>query len=646
MRVIANFLLGEYFIDALRNTLCIVLPVALFFFYGKEEAAIGTGIGALLISLTDLPGNRSNKKRTALLSIAVFFVTALVFSVSMGHEWLLAGAFFLMTFLLSMLSVFGGRSGLTGTMAIILSTFILGLKPVSPWSFGFYILAGSCWYYLISLTQTALSPYRSLRYAIFECLKATAVLLRSKAKCYDPKIPLDACYRENIALHIVVSEKQELVRNLLLSDRKALKPDNKKGGHMLKLAKRVIELYEQITAIHADYTLVRKVLGENGALPVIRMLVILLAEETDALSRSFLLLPGGKWQTKRKQIDKQISRLKDIVAGSEERAKEILKPVIRNAEEIRDEIFNLKSGHGDTRFGQHLDAAAYMPFLEQPVLNYATVRRHLSLDSPVFRFSLRLALSLLVTYLITLLLPAEKYSYWLLLTVVIVARPRFGITWKRNKERLSGTLMGVMLGFVVLLVIKQTDILLIISAVLLLGFFAFNRPNYTLSVMCITPAVIISLGLYHSHTEIILLERTLFTVAGCLIAFLGLYLFPIWESGQLQSQMDTALQANVSYMEVVSASREGRPLAPNAVGLARKRAYSALARLSEALQFVAAEPRKSTFDIEQAYTLQQEIYRENARITAVLLTAPDIKNRLSEKPVSCNDRTDFPEAFQ
>lgn len=646
MRIIANFLLGEYFTDALRNTLCILLPIVLFFFYGKEDAAIGTGIGALLISLTDLPGNRSNKQRTALQSIVVFSVTALVFSVSMGHEWLLAGAFFLMTFLMSMLSVFGGRTGLTGTMAIILSTFILGLKPVSPWSFSFYIFAGSCWYYIISLTQTALSPYRSLRHAIFECLKVTAVLLRSKAKCYDPDIPLEDCYRENIALHIRVSEKQELVRSLLLSDRKALKPGNKKGGHMLNLARRVIELYEQITAIHYDYTLVRKILGENGALPVIRTLIILLAEETDALSRSFLLLPGGKWKIKEKQIDKQIERLKDIAAGSGETAKEILIPVIRNAEDIRDEVFNLKSAHRDTGFGQPVDAAAYLPFLEQPVLNYATVRQHLSLGSPVFRFSLRLAFSLLVAYLITLLLPSEKYSYWLLLTVVIVARPRFGITWKRNKERLSGTLMGVALGFIVLLVIKQTGILLTISAVLLLGFFAYNRPNYTLSVMCITPAVIISLGLYQSHTETILLERTLFTIGGCLIAFFGLYLFPIWESGHLQSQMDMALQANASYMEVVSAHQEGRPLAPNAIGLARKRAYSALARLSEALQFISAEPGKNRFDIEQAYVLQQEIYRENARITAVLLTAPDIKKRLPGKSMSCNDRTDFPDSLQ
>jgi hypothetical protein len=45
---ITYFFLGEYFSDALRTTITVVLPIILFFYLGNAEAAKGIGVGALL----------------------------------------------------------------------------------------------------------------------------------------------------------------------------------------------------------------------------------------------------------------------------------------------------------------------------------------------------------------------------------------------------------------------------------------------------------------------------------------------------------------------------------------------------------------------------------------------------------------------
>jgi uncharacterized membrane protein YccC len=624
---ILSFFLGEYFTDALRNTLVIVLPITFFFIQGYPQAAIGIGVGALLISLTDLPGNRTSKFRTAVLSICTFFLTALIISCSLRYEWVTAAAFFLLTFLLSMLSIFGFRSALTGTMAIILSTFTLGLHPEQPLLFSCYIFLGGFWYYLVSLVQISIWPYKYLHHAIFECLTSTARFLKVKAKCYDTHIPLGVCYQETISLHIKVSEKQDLVRTLLLSDKYAMDPANSKGKRMLATAKMAIGLYEQVTAIHYDYNVIRNILGQSGCLPLIFRLIEILAEELKTLSSAFLRSRKSRFRISAKtEFDMLMNALTISAEKEKGTASDIILKIQQNVSDIESQIRDISS----LRIASQLDSDQkisndnYSAFLSPQSFSPGFFKRQFNLDSTIFRFSLRLSLSFLAAYLLTLLFPSEKYSYWMLLTIVIVARPRFGITWKRNKERLWGTLTGVVIGFLVLVLVKQHLALLILSAMLLLGFFTFNRIRYAVSVMCITPAVIICLSLYHGHADHILSERIYYTLAGCAIAFAGVYLFPVWESRQLKALTGDAIGANINFFREVMIQKRRGPGVDNGSSLARKNAHLVLARFSEAFQHIHLEPLGNKIDVRKIEEVQELNYRINAVITSLFLSGKPI----------------------
>jgi len=247
-----------------------------------------------------------------------------------------------------------------------------------------------------------------------------------------------------------------------------------------------------------------------------------------------------------------------------------------------------------------------------------SIREHLTLKSPIFRFSLRLAICFLFGFLLIWQLEPSKYSYWLFLTLVIVARPKFSITWKRNLQRLKGSMGGVVIGLIIVYFVKSPAVLLSFSVVFLLGFYAFNRLNYTISVLCITPAVILTLGSYQGHFDHLVHDRVIFTVWGCVIAIFATYLFPIWDSRQLKAKIVNAAKASLDYLGIAIQNRVERD--ENQSRMARKNANLSLSALSEAIESASQEPMRKHIDFNGLYGVQSTIYQINAIITSIYLS--------------------------
>lgn len=615
---ISYFFLGEYFSDALRTTITVVLPIILFFYLGNPEAAKGIGVGALLISLTDLPDNRLNKLKTALSSIIVFFATTLVVSSVLNQVYLAAAVVILAAFSFSMFAVYGQKLSLIGTMALIVCTFVMGLHPARPLYFSSYMLIGGVWYYVISLIQILIWPYRSLHHAIFECLMSSAVFLNAKAKNYDVDIPLDLQQKEAIKLHIKVNQKHELIRNLLLTDKYAMNPDNPKGRLLLERARLLIDLYEQLNAVHYDYVLVRNTMATGPSLKLIATLIELLAKELEQLGRHVRSAKAykGEVATNIEYYQKRLVLLQEMEKLNETQRKIVLKVVSNMNDIVR--IIEMIRGNERTP-EQHLQELSgpisYPLFITG---DRFSIKEHLTLKSPIFRFSLRLAICFLFGFLLIWQLAPSKYSYWLFLTLVIVARPKFSITWKRNLQRLKGSLGGVVIGLVIVYFVKSPAVLLSFSVIFLLGFYAFNRLNYTISVLFITPAVILTLGSYQGHFDHIVHERIIFTVWGCVIAIFATYLFPIWDSLQLKAKINKATTDTLHYLQVAIERKEN--LGENISRMARKNANLSLSALSEAIDSASQEPMRKHIDFNGLYGVQSTIYQINAIITSIYLS--------------------------
>ena len=89
---------------------------------------------------------------------------------------------------------------------------------------------------------------------------------------------------------------------------------------------------------------------------------------------------------------------------------------------------------------------------------WSTIKENLSFSSTIFRHSLRLTATIMIAFLIGNLLPFQNV-YWILLTIVVIMRPGYGLTKERSFHRIIGTVAGGLIAFAILLVIQNHIIL-------------------------------------------------------------------------------------------------------------------------------------------------------------------------------------------
>jgi uncharacterized membrane protein (TIGR01666 family) len=587
------FFLGEYFTDAVRTTFSIILPVWVLFTLQLPQIAIAVGLGALLITMTDLPGIFKDKLTGSITSILLLLFVAAVTCMVRPYSWPLGAAIVTFCFLLSMLTVLGNRYAMIGTAGIILMIFTIGLKPANGIIYCSCIFAGSIWYYLVSLLQAKIWPLRSLKHAIIECLTTTSVFMKIRQSFYNPDVPLPEAYSRTIAMHALVNEKHEQVRQLLLRDSSVMNTRNVNGQKLLHVASLAIDLYEHIGAINYDYKTLRENFKSSGTLELISRMIALLADELDGISRA--LLANRNYESRfDHNADLKIieGKLEHIIKQESALNAPVLISLKDNLQNIRQHINNIKGtiAQQTPLLLEHYPQPDYKDLITPQQAGLAMIKENLTIHSPVFRFSLRLAIACLFGYLLTFVFNLGNYSYWILLTIVVVMKPAFSITKKRNMERLGGTLVGVAAGLLILWLTNEASVQLTLSVVLLVGFFTFIRLNYTVSVMCLTTMVVLCLSIYGGHRNGFIAERLYDTLIGCAIAYAAAYVFPVWEVKKLYNFMIDVLNANTRYLEVLFNDLSGQPTGTTAYKLARKNVYAKLANLSSAYQRMLAEP--------------------------------------------------------
>ena len=602
---VIRFLKSEYFLDALRVTLSIIIPFAVFYEFLNPPTAITVGVGALLISLTDSPGTFNDKIVMSVSSLCTFFLVSLVTALLINSIILSALLIIMLCIVFSLFTAFGKRYALLGTMGLIIMTFVQGLKPADPLSFSFYIAVGGVSYYVVSLIQTRLWPLSSVRHALGECILSTADYMKAKADFYHPNTNLEESYLKIIKLHNKVSEKQEQLRDLLLRNRQLMRKDHEQGQRFLLVSVQVIDLYELISAIHYDYESLRENLKGTGLLEAIGNVIECLASDL----RSPGLALSAKSRVKPvdsaiKEIGHLQEKIRQFMQVGGHGYSSILMKLADNIDDIyrglRKVSATLTSKFEAIEFPS--DLPAYQLFTSVEGVNLEAVKSHLTLRSPILRFAFRLSLACIVAFGLTLL-PVGFYSYWILLTVIVIIKPSFGHSKKRNIQRLKGTLAGVLIGMLLLAAVSNVAVQLLLAALYLLGYFVYLRLNYALSVMFLTPMVIICLSIYHDNSSIVM-QRVIDTLIGCGIAFAASYLFPSWEVKRHSVYMSDVIKANLRYLKILHDQSAGIPADVTSFKLARKDVYTKLAILSSGVQNMLLEPKHAQGEVKYLYKFE------------------------------------------
>ena len=605
-----SFINSHYFNGAIRITVGITLPAILLSLFHNLGAGIMLSIGAMCVGNTDAPGPIHHRRNGMVACVLIIFLVTLFIGLASWSAVLTGSLVFIFCFIFSFMSVYGARATSIGLNALLVMVLSIDRQhpPLESLINAAYVLAGGVWYTVLSLALYSFRPYKLVQQALGDCIQATAGYLRIKADFYSPDVEYDKAYRELLESQVDIHTKQDLVRELLFKSRNIVQESTHVGRVLMMIFLDIIDLFERIITSQQDYRLLHESFDNTGLMLECRKLILDVAAGLDDVGIAIMSGKASVEDTgltaRIRQARIDLNRFRDDHPGKEV-AIIGLNNILDSIEDLADRLHTL---HGyttyDRKLGKNFKAEVDVDeFVAHTEVDRKIIFENLSLRSNIFRHSLRVSIATVVGYIIASVLPYGHHEYWILLTIVVILKPAYSLSKRRNFERLAGTLCGALVGLVLLFFIRDTRVLFVLMILFMIGTYVFIRTNYLIAVIFMTPYVLLLFHLlYPTNFRVILSDRVIDTVIGSVISFLAnLLIIPSWEHERITDFMTGALQANIDYFRDVSAAFVGRPATVHQYKLSRKKAFVALANLSDALSRMLSEPRSQQKSITEMH---------------------------------------------
>ncbi|MEJ5053980.1 FUSC family protein [Sphingobacterium sp. MYb382] len=621
---ISNFFYSQYFSEGLKITFGCIVPVLICAYFGDFHIGTFISLGALLVGMSDTPGAPSHR-RLGMLSTAGLSMASFVIITSINH-WvsLTTIGIALLSFSFSMLAVFNARAATVGSMSTLMMLINIrsDVSGEEQWMYLLYITIGACWYMVISMSLIHFRPYRVAQQELSESIRHVANYIRLKANFYDSRIDFNENYLKLIEKQVEVHAHQETVRDILFRSKRSIKDTTKIGRFLTLIFSDMVDLFEQSMSTQYDYNAIHKAYGASGIMLQFKNVVLKITTEMDNIA---FAINANRIPKSIYNLDQDITALKQAVDKLEKEEKINTMPLkkiiinIRTIVKYLDSIYSYSASKISEIPKQELDSASQ--FITRDQIDWKKFRSNLSFESSVFRHALRMAIVLSGTYLTLNLINFNQYGiYWTLLTIMVILKPGFGLTQKRNVQRLIGTLLGGVIGAVVLITIQDETIRFILLIFFFLTAYSMFRVNYIVAVLFMTPYVLIMLSFNGMNTFEMAQERIVDTFLGGAIAFLSNYLiFPNWENSQFRSSMRALLVANYRYIAQAIDLLAGKELSITEYKLARKEVYICSANMGSTFQRMLTEPKwqqKYTKDVNRFVILSHIFSSYSANLLA------------------------------
>jgi len=621
------FLFSQQLADGLRITAAILLPAFLLYQFGLLATGMTISLGAMCVSLTDAPGPIIHRRNGMLITAFTAFAVALLTAIVRVNVYTLGVEITALTFLLSLLQVYGMRAASVGNAAILVMVLTMGQpRTMHPLLHAGYILGGSLWYMLLALFFYYIRPYRPAQRVLGDCIREMASYLSIKAFFYDVHTNLQDNYEKMVAQQIVVSEKQDAVRELFFKTARIVTETTPMGKRLVATFVHTVDLFEDITATYYNYSTLRNRFAQRGILKHVATLINSLATELDHIG--IAIQTNTKPPAAFVAADALSALKKEIDAIQEQEPEEntlILKKILVNIRRMTQRIQDI-----------HAYFNPAMPFIKSNVdhtlfighqpLDPKVLLHNLNSTSTAFKHAVRISVACLIGFTISKLLAYGQHSYWILLTIAFILKPAFSLTKTRNIDRILGTVAGVLIGAAILFFIKNTTAHFVLMVLLMLGAYTFLRTWYVVMVICTTAYIVILFQFLNIPFITVVQERVFDTVLGCVIAFsAGYFLFPDWEAHQIKNHMADVLTANAVYLQNVTQALEGAEPDRIEYKLARKTVYVQSANLSAAYQRMVAEPKSRQYDktvLHQFMVRNHLLFSNIAHLATLLQDAP------------------------
>lgn len=605
---IKSFFFSQYFSDGLRITAGILLPSLILFYFNNFNLGIALSLGAICICVMDNPGPAVHKRNAMAIGNLCIFIVAITTGFARLNVFTLGFEVMVFSFLFSMFTVYGNRAASVGTASLLIMIFMIDrdMKPAEVLGYSVSILAGGIWYMLFSLVFFGIRPYRAAQQALGENIADIVKFLRIKADFYLPDTDIDENYRKLVSQQIQVSQHQDAVRELLFKSRQMVKESTNASRILVLTFVDLVDMFEHIMATHYDYNYIREKFKDTGVLDEIARLVHKMADELENIG--YAVLSNTRYKNLynfNPPLEQLKLRIDTIGNNSHETSNLVLKKILINLRDLNQElenIFNYYNSSSSKILIENSHTVDHSKFVTHQEFAPHIFFDNFSLSSAAFKHALRVSLVCLIGFIAAKNLSLGHHSYWVLLTIIVILKPGYSLSKQRNFQRLAGTIAGGVIGVIILVFIPNSIVQFIFLVIFMLGAYSFQRLNYIVSVILMTPYVLILfkfLGVGHIN---IVEERIVDTLIGSTIAFAASYwIFPSWEFEQVRASMADVIYANVNYLVKTAESITGKEVNTTEYKLARKDVFVKSANLSAMFERMTSEPKSKQRNIKDIH---------------------------------------------
>ena len=613
---LVRLFVGQHIINGLSVGLGVIavalMASAVFGFAAGQPATLG----AISASISDLPAPWREKARTMGFGFTLALLSTV--AIQLALPWPVAALLMIgaISFVGGLVTGLGRWAVAVGMQAVIPMVFILGFpRETFPAAVRIELMfaAGGVAYIVIALLATVFTDASARRMVASETIREFSIYMRAVAAVFDPNRELTAAYGVTIRQQSALSEQLQSARALLLER-------SGTSGERLRLAASIgilLDALDALVAAQSDVELIRQTpaaatvlarIGDAlrvGSLDLEHLSLELLTTGHPTLPPDHqLAIDALKAEAARAQAEAMDMKSRAALATATWRLVLSLSQVRRLEQSLSNDA-TARAAIGD------VDLAAFIP---QRTYALSALAPHLSRDSPVMRFAVRLALAMMAGALVAQSLGDKRHGNWVVLTIAVVMRAGYGLTRQRRDDRIIGTLVGCVLaaGSVAYL---PAAALVAVQGVAVAVIHSFARLNYRISATGASVMALVSLHLVEPWVSAPILERLADTLVGAAIAHLFNYFWPRWEFLEAPG-LARRLQAQLAAFTAAALESQ---VSDHDYRLARKNVIEAMAALSDSAGRMSIEPMRARRGLDEMADLLIAAFSLVAQLSAARL---------------------------
>ncbi len=590
-----TFLFSHYFYTGLRIATGILGLTFLAYAIADLPTAVAVAMGALCTSLMDMPSPLRHKFNEMLAGVLLCSVVALLVSLSSQVGWLLYSVIVLVSFLSSMMVVYG-RKAMPLQFAALFVMMLSSETPSTPLQalqHGALFFLGGAGYMAYAMVVVWRLQRRLKQQVLAEALYELAVYTNLKAGCYDMATSLPGQMETLVREQSMLAERQQASRDLILRG----KPTPAEAI-LVQVHYAMFDLYELVLSTDTDYGVLRQHFANGTVLPLLGDLIGKAARDIEAVAYAMTRdQPSHSTVDYRDELRALDAVLRALPSGEGEGEGDDVDAhaaLRATANKIGEVIAMIARLHAASR-APYVALPTVLPmdmtpFLTQQRYSIGMLVANLRWSSPVFRFALRVAMAISVGLVSSRWLPWTSHGYWTALTIAVILKPSFSMTRQRRADRFIGTLIGCLITAVILHFVHTPALLMGFMFVATVAAAAFLSIKYRYTAIAASVQALLLIGLTVPQGGSGIGERLLDTLLGTLIATFFSYVLPNWEYQNLPRLVDAVLDANRKYVAAAADLLLKRTGDDIAYRVSRKRVMDSLATLSAALGRMLDEP--------------------------------------------------------